>query len=231
MKKSTGLRFLWAFLGISAIIITHELGHWSFCKLFGVSAPEFSIGLGPRIFETKFAGTRFSVSLLLLGGYVDILGLREPIKGFESISFATKPFYQKTLILLGGIIFNLLFALCIFAFLRRPKLPIEENTDAKKPIARFIGPIGIISLVAKSSEYGVASFFFILAVLSLNLAIFNLIPLPILDGGQLLILALEKWGNFVFREETYEFLMLIALLFITLLFFFLSSKDIKRALT
>lgn len=231
MKTATKLRFLWALLGISSIIIIHELGHWSFCKLFGVSVPEFSIGLGPRIFETRLAGTRFSLSLLLLGGYVDILGFREPIKGFESISFATKPFYQKTLILLGGIIFNFLFALLILAFFHRPKLSNFAENSTPKQLGKIIGPIGIISLIATSSQYGLNTFLFILAILSLNLAIFNLLPLPILDGGQLLIIALEKGGNFVLREETYEFLMLITLLFITLLLFFLSSRDIKQSLT
>ncbi len=54
------------------------------------------------------------------------------------------------------------------------------------------GPIGIVLMVQDALHLGLASSLTLVAVISLSLAIFNLFPIPILDGGHLLFLALEK---------------------------------------
>ena len=72
-------------------------------------------------------------------------------------------------------------------------------------------------------------FVFFLAVLSLNLAVFNLVPIPVLDGGQLLLVLTESLFGVTIREESYELLMLITIFGLALLFFFLAGRDLKRA--
>ena len=54
------------------------------------------------------------------------------------------------------------------------------------------GPIGIIYLTSEAVQMGIAPLLFLTSLLSLSLAIFNLLPLPILDGGHLFFLAIEK---------------------------------------
>lgn len=105
------------FLGISLLVGLHELGHFLLCKLFGVHTPSFSIGFGPRLIEKKIGDTVFAFSAIPLGGYVEIAGLEEVGQGDQaqshdrsSRSFNGKPYYQKLLILLGGIATNLMFA-------------------------------------------------------------------------------------------------------------------------
>lgn len=54
------------------------------------------------------------------------------------------------------------------------------------------GPLGIFFITSKAAGLGIIALLHLMAVLSLSLAIFNLLPLPILDGGHIALLALEK---------------------------------------
>lgn len=55
----------------------------------------------------------------------------------------------------------------------------------------FGGPVRIAQLAAKSADVGIESFLFFIAVLSLSLAIINILPFPVLDGGHLLMIIIE----------------------------------------
>ncbi|RJO64725.1 MAG: RIP metalloprotease RseP [Candidatus Omnitrophota bacterium] len=54
------------------------------------------------------------------------------------------------------------------------------------------GPLGFFYITSKYAKEGIVAILHLLAVLSINLCIFNLLPLPVLDGGHLVLLALEK---------------------------------------
>ena len=54
------------------------------------------------------------------------------------------------------------------------------------------GPIRVVQMASESARWGPSYFFAFMAFLSLNLTVLNLLPLPILDGGHLLLLALER---------------------------------------
>ena len=108
-----------AVIGFSLLIIVHELGHFLFCKIFGIHTPTFSVGFCPTLWglEKKIGKTTFKIASFPLGGYVEIAGLAEPGQGEQqfakdtsSASFDSKPYWQKFLVLSGGIIFNLTFA-------------------------------------------------------------------------------------------------------------------------
>ncbi len=58
-------------------------------------------------------------------------------------------------------------------------------------IAAVIGPVGIVSYVGEASQNGLGAVLMFAALISINLAIINLIPIPALDGGRLLVLAIE----------------------------------------
>ena len=59
---------------LSVIVIVHEFGHFITAKKFGVYCSEFSIGMGPVLYQRKFGETAFSIRLLPIGGYVAMAG-------------------------------------------------------------------------------------------------------------------------------------------------------------
>ncbi len=54
------------------------------------------------------------------------------------------------------------------------------------------GPLGIFYITSKAAHLGVVAVMHLIAVLSISLCLFNLLPLPVLDGGHLVLLVIEK---------------------------------------
>jgi regulator of sigma E protease len=356
--------FAIALFGIGFLIGFHEFGHFLFCKLFGIRTPSFSIGFGPQLWSRKIGDTQFILSAIPLGGFVEIAGAAEVGQGEQEYaestapdSFAVKPYYQKFLVMTGGILCNLLFAYCAFIFLSftgMPKTPllyptngttiiaqvepdsaaakagfvpgdtiiainqvriagnpleamqlvqtlphktvpvtIERNgvlkevsvtIDAKKigdhprspvlgslgvmfevtdipgssffegikqgiritnrwiveTVKGFIsifqradlkgagGPVAIIMMLTKGATSSLKLFLIILAIISINLAILNLIPLPILDGGQLLFYTIEAIIRRPLPIKIREYIHIASWLIILGLVLYLSIYDIAR---
>ena len=101
------IEILLAILGISFILIVHELGHFFFAKKFGVSVLEFGVGLPPRILKKKIKGTIFSLNLIPMGAFVRLEG-EEKIE--SPCSFLSKPRWQRLAIILGGVSFGWVFS-------------------------------------------------------------------------------------------------------------------------
>lgn len=102
-------------LGI--LIFIHELGHFIVAKAFGVGVKVFSLGFGKRIFAKRIGDTDYQITWFPLGGYVKMVGEEpgEEVKEEEKIhSFSHRPLWQRTMIVLAGPIFNLVFPLLIF---------------------------------------------------------------------------------------------------------------------
>tara|TARA_B100000282_G_scaffold54501_1_gene35413 strand:+ start:129 stop:1460 length:1332 start_codon:yes stop_codon:yes gene_type:complete len=100
---------------ISIIVFIHELGHFTFARLFGVRVIDFSIGFGRSIksWQTN-SETIFNLRILPVGGFVQMKGENISNDENEQDSFASKKYYQKMLITLGGPLFNFFLALVIF---------------------------------------------------------------------------------------------------------------------
>ena len=102
-------------LGIGAVILVHELGHFLAARYAGVRVETFSIGFGPRLFGWKRGGVDYRVSLVPLGGYVKMSG-EEPGSGSgDEGDLGSKSVGQRLLIFSAGVIMNFLFALVGFA--------------------------------------------------------------------------------------------------------------------
>ncbi|MCK5077157.1 MAG: RIP metalloprotease RseP [Calditrichia bacterium] len=104
---------------IVVIVLVHELGHFTFAKLFGVRVEKFSIGFPPVIFKKKVGETEYSIGLTPLGGYVKMAGMMDESMDSSKISgapheFMSKNAVQKFFILAGGVMFNLIFAVIMF---------------------------------------------------------------------------------------------------------------------
>ena len=90
------------------------------------------------------------------------------------------------------------------------------------------GPLGIFFITSKAAQLGVIAVLHLMAVLSLSLAIFNLLPLPILDGGHIAFLALEKIRGRPLSIKSEDIVNKIGLSFIMFLVIFVTYNDIVR---
>ncbi|MEL6715470.1 MAG: site-2 protease family protein, partial [Planctomycetota bacterium] len=92
-----------------------------------------------------------------------------------------------------------------------------------------LGGIITISFISyETASQGLASLFFFLAVLSINLAIINLFPIPILDGGHLLFLLIEAVKGSPVSERTFGYSQVVGLVMIMSLMVYVTYQDIVR---
>lgn len=354
-------------IGIGLVIAFHEFGHFLFCKLFNIHTPSFSIGFGPRLMSKKIGDTEFALSAIPLGGYVEIAGASEDDTTPAGYSFRHKPWYQKFIVMFGGILFNLIFAyvICFLLFMvGMPESPllypknatnvisaIKENSPAaqaglqsgdslisldsqsvvctnpneahcsqqpnglsiakaieqfqESPEKSFVlgisrnnnlfdvalktekrnflgktlgstgivfgmhaldslgffasieegfaltnsllgtsvaslkhifstgdtsmvaGPVMIISQTMKGAQKGIKTFLLFLAYISLSLAILNLLPLPILDGGQILFYTIEAIIGRSIPDRAREYIHIACWVGFMVLVLYLSAQDLR----
>lgn len=344
-------------IGIGFLIGFHELGHFLFAKLFNVRTPSFSIGFGPQLISKKIGDTQFSLSALPLGGYVELAGSAEIGQGgqkeaqaTDAGSFKSKPFYQKFLVMSGGILFNLAFAYFAFSaifklgmeptpylqplYANRTIDTVEEKSPASlvglkpgdtilaidgkkidnaldflhfigsnpnkmieleietqgiilrkemtigsksvanqtvgflgvtlqtkklepqplftairngvaltnriiastaysfknifqtKDFSQVRGPLFLIAETVKGASKGWQNLIIFLAIVSINLAVLNLLPLPILDGGQILLYGIEALIGKSLPIKIREYIFIATWIALLSLILYLSSKDI-----
>lgn len=103
-------------LGVTVFI--HELGHFIFAKKAGIYVYEFSLGMGPKIFQkhSKNSETVYSIRLFPIGGYVQMAGesVEEDKNIPEDKRLQSKTWIQKFLTIVAGVMFNFLLAIVLF---------------------------------------------------------------------------------------------------------------------
>ncbi len=120
--------------------------------------------------------------------------------------------------------FNQQNATMIFEVLRSI---VSQRVSAKT----LSGPIGIAQMSSDAAQEGPSSFLGLMAVVSLNLAIFNLLPIPILDGGTLLLLAVEMLLQREVSLQVKETVFKLGFVFLMMVVVFVIYNDISRILT
>lgn len=103
-------------IGISLLIFIHEAGHFLCARLAGIHVHVFSLGFGTRIWGFVHRGTDYRLSMLPLGGYVQVAG-DDPSADRGKLrknDLHAKGFLARTLFYSGGVMMNLLFALIVF---------------------------------------------------------------------------------------------------------------------
>jgi len=90
------------------------------------------------------------------------------------------------------------------------------------------GPLGIFYITTKAAKYGITSVLHLMAVLNLSLAIFNILPFPLLDGGHLLFLGIEKIRKRRISLKTEEMINRAGLTLIIFLAIFVLYNDLVK---
>lgn len=109
-------------IGFSIVVFFHELGHFLAAKWAGVRVERFAIGFGRELVGFTRGGTRYSINLLPLGGYVKMLGQEDFAVDKEGElkvrdnpdSFTSKSVGKRMVIVSAGVVMNLLFACLAF---------------------------------------------------------------------------------------------------------------------
>lgn len=128
---------------LGLVVIVHELGHFLFCKIFGIYVKTFSIGIGPKLIRKRWGETEYVISAIPFGGYVKMAGegMMEEIQdtgtgqerkyplgtqaGYEERGevdehipperhLNTRPAWQRLLVFVAGPLFNLVLAFVIY---------------------------------------------------------------------------------------------------------------------
>lgn len=198
--------------GLFPVILIHELGHYLAACLLRVDVEALFIGIPIgklRLTTSLFRGTRFVVGSLPVGGLCKFKNnppTAEPWK--MAIIMAAGPLVS---IVSGVALMNLpltswflqivsiIHSIGIFEF-------FATYASFGSPVTRpeltgnFFGPLFFMKLVAWSVESGVATYFIIFGMINISVGITNLIPIPPLDGGQLLV----SLGEWIFRRPVPE---------------------------
>ncbi len=333
------------------VVLIHEFGHYAAAKLVGVGVTEFSVGMGPELYQVNKNGTDYSFRLLPVGGYVLLEGADEDsmeeyvdengkkhiryVETDSPTSFRNVSIPRRIFTMLGGVIMNFIFAVILFAVsanltgLPTTKIgelveglpaansdlkvgdriisvndnPINEWEDVSKSLAntsgddaKFVveregkvleikvtpseenkkkivgiyplnrrtnffesvsggiksakyytslifdflnravhgkvgvdslsGPVGIVKTIGETAKSGPETLIAFLAYINLNLGIFNLLPIPALDGSRILFLLLEAIRGKALNQKVEMALLSVGVVFLIALMIAVTYKDI-----
>lgn len=191
---------------IGFLVFIHEGCHFLVAKKMGVKVLEFSLGFGKKIWSKQGKETEYNIRRIPLGGFVRMLGENEEVD--DERAFQNASVGKRLLIVFAGPVINIVFGLFLFWILaslynhnayygwivmKRYVVAMAQGigslfTGGAKE-AELIGPVGISSLIAKTD--GWFDFFYYMSVISVSLGVTNLLPIPGLDGGKILLLLVE----------------------------------------
>lgn len=319
------------------VVMLHEFGHFTVAKLSGIKVNEFSIGMGPKLFQKQKGETAYSLRALPIGGYVAMEGEEE--SSHDPRSFNNAPILKRMAVVLAGAFMNFILAFLAFTIIfsivgygsneidmvikdspaeiagiksgdkiieidkiktkdiyeinslisdkkdeeinlkinrngenldinLKPRYS-EENKmyligitsklkhsffksielgakrtgemslmilkslkmifDGSFKMKYLSGPVGVVQMIGSESSKGFLNFLQILALISVNLGVFNLLPIPALDGGKFLFLLIEALRGKPINEKFEQGLSLIGIsLLFSLMIYVTIFNDIGR---
>lgn len=331
------LTLILTILLFSVMVIPHEFGHFAAAKLSGIQVNEFSVGMGPKLYQKQGIETKYSIRLLPIGGFCAMEGEDEESDNPRAFNNTTT--LRKIFILASGAMMNIVVALLLMiisvqiigmptntigkvkkgspaelagiiaedkivsiddsrvnswedviktmdgrdkdkedvtvkidregedkTFIVKPEIKdgrsligittkpghnalkavkygskatwninkemylglyqmITGKVNFKKNVA---GPVGIITLVGQSSKQGALSFIYLAVIISINLAIINMLPFPALDGGRILFTLIRKITGNAISDELEGRIHLAGFILLIALLIFVTWNDIVR---
>lgn len=319
------------------VVMLHEFGHFAVAKLSGIKVNEFSIGMGPKIYQKQKGETFYSLRALPVGGYVAMEG--EEDNSHDPRAFNNVSIVKRMAVVLAGAFMNFVLAFIAFTLIFsivgygsseiekvisnspadkagiqsgdliikinenkvkdiydinsiisknqkeemdfqinregnilnlkiKPEYSVENQMyligitskldhsllksislganrtlEMSKLILKSIkmmfsgsfkmeylsGPVGVVQLIGSESSKGFLNFLQILGLISVNLGVFNLLPIPALDGGKFLFLLIEALRGKPIDEKIEQGLSLIGIsLLFSLMIYVTIFNDIGR---
>lgn len=237
------------------LIFIHEGGHFIVAKLCKVKVNEFAIGFGKTIWQKQGKETKYAIRMIPLGGFVSMEGEVESsdVEG----SFSKASVWKRMAIVVAGATVNILFGIIVY-FILMSTVGIQFVDPARDTFInriyygatgtwefismlfesikvlftggisadQMVGIVGISEVVATTA--GVVNYIYLLAVISISLGITNLLPIPALDGGKILILLIEVIRRKPIKPETEATIQLLGFSILLALTIFVTYNDIIR---
>jgi len=237
------------------LILIHEGGHCIVAKLCKVKVNEFAIGFGKVIWQKQGKETKYSLRMIPLGGFCSMEGEEEASDSEGSFSKASV--WKRIAIVVAGAAVNIIFGIIVYFVLvstvglqfadptkdtflnriyyggQRTGAFIGSIFESIKMLFtggvktdQMIGIVGISEVVVQTSK--LVDYIYLLAVISVSLGVTNLLPIPALDGGKILILLIEIIRRKPMKVETESKIQLIGFSILIALSLFVTYNDILR---
>ncbi len=116
----------------------------------------------------------------------------------------------------------------VFAMIKLTLVSIIKLIERVLPLSTLGGPIFIAKLAGEQAQAGLWPLMSFMAVLSVNLGVLNLLPIPMLDGGHLVLFAIEAVRGKPLPEKTKELVMKVGLAILVVLMIVVFYNDILR---
>jgi regulator of sigma E protease len=241
-----------AFIAVfTVVVVVHEFGHFVAAKKAGVKVYEFSIGFpfSPKILTFfRHGETAFTLRLLPLGGFVSFSKEGEG----ETGGLLGASLFKRAVIMSAGSLFNVMLAFLIFAavaviekhlpFIDALLLSATALWEILSATSAFIfslisgggsieglaGPVGIASMAGKAASRGFISLMYFTGILSMSIGVLNLLPLPALDGGQILMLLIEAIRRKPLNLRIYQAVTVLGMALFLALTVLVTYRDIVR---
>lgn len=146
---------------------------------------------------------------------IGIIGFTQKVIGYEK--------YPLTQSITEGFLMTHTLVYTTFDFLKK----VLSMQVSPKAIG---GPLFIAQQSGKEARKGASSLFFFMALLSVNLAVINIVPIPVLDGGQLVFLAIEKLRGSPLSMKARTTAQQIGIIFVLGLIVMVTYNDIVRVI-
>ena len=225
------------------LIFIHEGGHFTVAKLCNVKVNQFAIGFGPKIIEYQGKETLYALRLIPLGGFVSMEGENEDSTDERAFNKATIP--KRIAIVVAGAAINIIFGLIIyfilasfiygniglgikalgnyaFALIESIKMLFTGNVG----INDLTGPVGISGVISQTSN--LKEYLYMMSIISTSLGITNLLPVPALDGGKIVILIIEAIRKKPLKQETEIQIQLLGFSLLIVLALVVTYNDVVR---
>lgn len=241
---------MYFFIGIIKVIIIlgflifiHEGGHFFVARICKVKVKEFSIGFGHKIWSKKGKdNTTYSIRLLPLGGYVD---MDEENYSNDENTFRNTKIWKRILIVVSGAIINIIFGILLYfvliLILNRDLIYSIKNTiyflkdicnsfiglfKGNISVNEMSGPIGISNYIINTIN--ISDLVYLISLISILLGLTNLLPIPALDGGKIVLLIIEAFRRKPIKEELEIKIQFYGFLFLMGLALYVSCNDIIK---
>ena len=132
------MQLLQIILALSILVLIHELGHFTFARIFGIRIDKFFLFFdagGIKLFSTRSDWfvklfpkaaeweTEYGIGWLPLGGYCKVCGMIDESMDTEHLEnepqpweFHSKPAWQRLLVMVGGVLFNFILGILLYSF-------------------------------------------------------------------------------------------------------------------